>query len=73
MGLVIDQPDDPWWLSEALGWLAMYQAVMGAPGRIAAGLRAQLDVELRRRPPAMLYGFYARWCDVMRREIESVW
>jgi hypothetical protein len=68
IGLPLDQDDDPWWLADALCWLAMYQAIMGAWGKAAAGLRAQFEVELQRRPPSFLYEFYPRWADVMRRE-----
>ena len=68
VGDVVNQTDDPWWLAEALSWLAMYAAIMEAPGRMAAGMRAQLEVELTRRPPSFLYKFYAGWLNVMRRE-----
>jgi hypothetical protein len=68
IGVVANQEDEPWWLTEALGWLAMYCAIMEAPGRVAAGLRGQLEVELARRPPSFLYRFYAGWLNIMRRE-----
>jgi len=51
----------------------MYQAIMGARGKTAEGFRAQLEAEMRRRPPSFLYGFYAAWLNAMRREAESGW
>ena len=54
----MDQDDDPWWLVAALGWLAMYDTIAQAQGKVGQNFRGLLDEYVRNRPPEFLYKFY---------------
>lgn len=68
-GININQEDDPWWLIDVLGWLAMYRQIMESQWDQADGYRAILEQKLETEPPAFLYEFYRNFCRFMEQDL----
>lgn len=68
MGCEVNQADDPWWLVEVLGWLAMYDNIATAPGKVGENYRPMLEEKLKKEPPEFLYKYHKRFVAACEEE-----
>ena len=67
-GCHVNQDDDPWWLVGALGWVALYDNIAQAQGKVGDNFRPQLEEKLRREPPGFLYKYHRRFVQCCEAE-----
>ena len=55
------QNEEPWWLVGALGWLAIYDNIAQAQGKVGDNFRPELERRMEKEPPSFLYKFHKKF------------